>query len=43
MKSDVKVDWKPLGPNAKPMKIEAGSLEYHETESRNLRSSPGAG
>ena len=32
MKSDVKVDWIPAGPNARPMKIEGGSLEYHETE-----------
>ena len=36
MKSDVKVDWKPIGPNAKLMKIEGGSLEYHEAESEIL-------
>jgi len=34
MKSDVRVDWKPLGPHAKLMKIEAGSLQYRETESQ---------
>ena len=31
MKSDVEVDWKPVGPHAKLMKIEAGSLEYRES------------
>ena len=30
MKSDVEVDWNAGGPHAKPMKIEAGSLDYHE-------------
>ncbi len=34
MKSDVEVDWKPIGPHAQLMKIEAGSLEY--SESQNL-------
>ena len=33
MKNDVKVDWKPIGPHAKLMKIEGGSLEYQEGES----------
>lgn len=33
MKSDVKLDWKGAGPRAKPMKIEAGSLEYREASS----------
>jgi lipopolysaccharide export system protein LptA len=33
MKSDVEVDWKGKSPNAKPMKIEAGSLTYHEDSS----------
>jgi lipopolysaccharide export system protein LptA len=32
MKSDVEVDWKPVGPHAKLMKIEAGNLEYRESE-----------
>ncbi len=32
MKSDVEVDWKPVGPHAKLMKIDAGSLEYSESE-----------
>jgi len=36
MKSDVKIDWKPIGPHAKLMKIEGGSLEYHEAESEIL-------
>jgi len=36
MKSDVEVDWKPLSPHAKLMKIEAGSLEYRESESEIL-------
>ncbi len=31
MKHDVEVLWLPVGPNAKPMKIEAASLTYHET------------
>ena len=30
MKKDVVVDWRSPGPNAKPMKIEAASLVYHE-------------
>jgi lipopolysaccharide export system protein LptA len=30
LKQDVKLDWKPIGPHAKPMRIEAGSLEYHQ-------------
>jgi lipopolysaccharide export system protein LptA len=30
MKHDVEVLWQPVGPQAKPMKIEAGSLTYHE-------------
>ncbi len=34
MKSDVKLDWKSTRPGAKPMKIEAGSLEYRESESQ---------
>lgn len=34
MKSDVKVDWKPIGPHAKLMKIEGGSLEYVEGDSQ---------
>jgi len=33
MKSDVKVDWKPIGPHSKLMKIEGGSLEYDEAGS----------
>ena len=33
MKSQVQLDWKPAHPNAKPIKIEAGSLIYHETKS----------
>jgi lipopolysaccharide export system protein LptA len=32
LKSDVKLDWKPEGPRAKPMKIEATSLYYRELE-----------
>jgi lipopolysaccharide export system protein LptA len=36
MKSDVVMDYMPIGPHAKPMKIEAGSLEYHETEAQIL-------
>ena len=31
MKGSVKVDWQPVGPNARPMHIEAPSLEYHES------------
>jgi lipopolysaccharide export system protein LptA len=34
MKSGVEVDWKGQGPNAKPMKIESGSLTYHEADSQ---------
>jgi lipopolysaccharide export system protein LptA len=30
LKSGVEVNWKPIGPNAKPMKIEGASLIYHE-------------
>ncbi len=30
LKQDVVIDWLPEGPNAKPMKIETGSLYYHE-------------
>ena len=33
MKRDVEVHWNPPGPNAKPMKIEASTLAYHETSS----------
>ena len=33
MKHDVEVHWNPPGKNAKPMKIEAASLSYHETTS----------
>lgn len=33
MKRDVEVHWNPPGKNAKPMKIEAGTLAYHETTS----------
>lgn len=36
MKSDVTMFYKSRGPNAKPMKIEGGSLEYHEAESEIL-------
>jgi len=32
MKSDVQIDWRGKTPNAKPMKIEAGSLTYNEAE-----------
>jgi lipopolysaccharide export system protein LptA len=31
LKSAVEVDWTPEGPNAKPLKIEASSLAYHES------------
>ena len=31
MKRDVEVHWNPPGKNAKPMKIEAATLAYHET------------
>ena len=34
MKHDVVVDWKPAGPHAKPMHIEAPSLQYHELTSQ---------
>ena len=30
LKSAVEVNWHPIGPNAKPMKIEAGNLVYRE-------------
>ena len=33
MKHDVEVHWNPPGSNAKPMKIEAAALAYHETTS----------
>ncbi|MEO8597191.1 MAG: LPS export ABC transporter periplasmic protein LptC [Candidatus Solibacter sp.] len=33
MKRDVEVHWNPPGKNAKPMKIEAGTLAYHELTS----------
>ncbi len=33
MKRDVEVHWNPPGTNAKPMKIEASTLAYHETTS----------
>ena len=33
LRQDVRLDWKPVGPRAKPMKIEAGSLYYRELES----------
>ena len=33
MKHDVEVHWNPPGKNAKPMKIEAAGLSYHETTS----------
>jgi lipopolysaccharide export system protein LptA len=33
MKHDVEVHWNPPGQNAKPMKIEAAGLSYHETTS----------
>jgi lipopolysaccharide export system protein LptA len=33
MKRDVEVHWNPPGKNAKPMKIEAATLAYHETSS----------
>lgn len=36
MKNDVHFDYTPTGPHAKPMKIDAGSLEYHEAESQIL-------
>jgi len=36
MKSDVEFYYKPVGPHAKLMKIEAGSLEYREGESEIL-------
>ena len=33
LKSAVEVNWRPVGPNAKPMKIEAGNLVYREATS----------
>jgi lipopolysaccharide export system protein LptA len=33
LKNNVTLDWKPVGPRAKPMKIEAGTLYYREAES----------
>lgn len=32
LKQDVMLNWVPIGPHAKPMKIEAGSLYYREVE-----------
>jgi lipopolysaccharide export system protein LptA len=32
LKQDVKLDWKPVGPHAKPMRIEAATLYYREAE-----------
>ncbi len=36
MKSEVVMNWRTLGPHSKPMKIEAGRLEYREAESQIL-------
>jgi lipopolysaccharide export system protein LptA len=36
MRSDASIDWTPAGPHAKPMRIEAGSLEYDEAKSEIL-------
>jgi len=33
LKHDAEVDWQPVGPNAKPMKIESATLSYHEATS----------
>ncbi len=33
LKTAVEVNWRPIGPNAKPMKIEAGNLVYREATS----------
>jgi len=33
LKRDAQVDWQPVGPNAKPMKIETPTLSYHEATS----------
>jgi len=33
LKRDAEVDWQPVGPNAKPMKIETATLSYHEATS----------
>jgi len=33
LKHDAEIDWQPVGPNAKPMKIEAATLSYHESTS----------
>lgn len=38
LKSGVEVNWKPDKPNAKPMKIEAATLQYHEEASEILLS-----
>jgi len=38
MKKDVELHWKPGGPNAKPMKIEAASGVYHEAAGEILLS-----
>jgi lipopolysaccharide export system protein LptA len=32
LKNDVKLDWKPAGPRAKPMRIEAATLYYREAD-----------
>lgn len=34
LKSAVELNWRPVGPRAKPMKIEAGELIYREVEAR---------
>lgn len=33
LKHDAEINWQPVGPNAKPMKIEAATLTYHEATS----------
>ena len=33
LKRDAEINWQPVGPNAKPMKIEAATLSYHEATS----------
>jgi lipopolysaccharide export system protein LptA len=33
MKKDVRLEWRAKGPHAKPMRVEGGSLEYHEDRS----------
>jgi lipopolysaccharide export system protein LptA len=32
LKNEVKLDWKPIGPRAKPMRIEAATLYYREAD-----------